>query len=280
MSSVSHASHPSQLGQVPDQAGAKSWLPKGALEDQTLTKALEETVSKWAQTWFPRGQSELITAYIGKSEEMTQHGLGMGWRSGVSHELFLTMSNSGRRQIAGKLLDTDVSKHRLTLPDIEVIGKLTSPVINDLITRLGSYLDFPANPQIISAVAFANEVAGGFEQFTITLNRSMSVVTFYVRRDVAFAARRRLALPLRAPPPLSPKLAAIERVDVAIGARIGIAELNYADLSNLGIGDILVLDRGVEEDLEITINQEICWNTKCEIREDNGTTNLRLTQSN
>jgi flagellar motor switch/type III secretory pathway protein FliN len=253
----------------------KSWLPKAALGDGKLHGALEGIVLAWSNHWFVADNRQYVFVQKGCSSGFRDHGLGTGWGN-TGMDLCVTMSNTARRQIASAMLAMDVSQHRLTTPDTQIIVKLTGPVVQDLLSRLAQFLDLEAQNQQMSALAFANQVSGHYEMFFLSFDTPVRAVDIYVRSDVANRARLKLTPPIRLQPDLSPKSAAIARQDVSIGAHVGSAQLGYNEVYNLGVGDVLVLNRNLEENFNITVDEQVCENIQCEMRAEDGQTNLRL----
>jgi flagellar motor switch/type III secretory pathway protein FliN len=253
----------------------KSWLPKAALGDGRLHGALEAIVLAWTNHWFAADNRCHVFAQKGSSSGFQDHGLGTGWGN-TGMDLCVTLSNNARRQIASAMLAMDVSQHRLTTPDTQIIVKLTGPVVQDLSSRLAQFLDLEAKNQQMSAVAFANQVRDHYEMFCLSFDTPVRAIDIYVRSDVANRARLKLTPPIRSQPDLSSKSAAIGRQDVSIGAHVGSAQLGYNEVYNLGVGDVLVLNRNLEENFNITVDEQICENIQCEMQEEDGQTKLRL----
>jgi flagellar motor switch/type III secretory pathway protein FliN len=253
----------------------KSWLPRTALGDGKVHSALEGIVLAWSNHWFAQGNRQYVFAQKGCSSGFQDHGLGTGWGN-EGKELCVTISNNARRQIASAMLAIDVSQHRLTTPDTQIIVKLTGLVVQDLLSRLAQFLDLEAQNQQMSAVAFANQVSDHYEMFCVSFDTPVRAIDIYVRSEVANRARLKLTPPMRAQPDLSPKCLAVGRQDVSIGAHVGSTQLGYNEVYNLGAGDVLVLNRSLEENFNITVDEQICENIQCEMQEEDGQTKLRL----
>jgi flagellar motor switch/type III secretory pathway protein FliN len=254
---------------------AKAWLPGGALKDGRLGLALEAIITAWATKWFVAQNRSFVLIYHGNSINTYDHGLGVGWSCGVA-SLCLTLSNSGRRQIVGRMLGSDISQLRLTTPDSHVVGKLTIPAIEDLIGGIAEYLEISADIERMSAVAFAAQVSQPYEHYSIGLDVPGSSIDFYVRSEVAISARRTLTKPLKQKPELISRKFAVRDQSVDIGARVGGTQLGYAELYGLGVGDIIILDKSLIDSLEVTIDGQVDGNVNCVIEDENGKTNLRL----
>lgn len=254
---------------------AKIWLPKESLFDGKLSVAIESIIRAWAANWFVAENRSFSFSYSGNSQHTSEHGLGAGWSCG-SAGLCLALSDAGRRQIASRILGVDILKHHLTTRDSLMIGKLVLPVVDDLIKRFSKFLAIPPITERLSALAFADKVRESYERFSIKFEFLGNSIELYIKTHCAMSARRTLTKPLSPTPELSSRWLAVKSQNIGIGARVGTAKLGYAELCELSVGDVIVLDKRLIDGLDITINGQVDTNVNCEIETESGQTMLRL----
>lgn len=209
---------------------AKDWVPLEGLSAPELAGALEEALRGWSTAWFWRravhvGAPRVVAA-------PSERG-GADWRA-LCADVWLDESRSPRERFTGWALDAEPRELSLNAADRRILDELGKTISDDLGRRLA--LAFDAAEASVGApilplggLAFALEDDRGTPVGVIAL--SASLIARFLRRGRREATAR----------PVNP-LALVGDRKVRLQATLGAAQLSLADLREVAVGDVLVLD--------------------------------------
>lgn len=248
---------------------SRPWLPANAVRDTRLTEALSATLRSWSQRWFLDGRATPIRWSAMKSRT-TLAGDTLCWGNAESG-LVTALHVNGHSVIAGAMLGVDCGAHKSKANDHLILRELASVCARDLMKQTCKLFGF--TPSLEETRGREIEVA---IRFSIGIGKASQLLDIFMDEKTAIAARRSLLARASAPAPAAgARQAAIHRQSIRLGAMVGVAHLDLGQLRALGIGDILVLDRGPEDDLVLAINGRPSERA-CQIVEDAGALKLRL----
>lgn len=227
----------------------REWLPAEALEGAAVRRLVGEAVAAWAGKWF--AQAEVAaSAFETRKGAAARHP--SGWQ--VAGTVGVALSSSETVRLAGLALGAAPERLVLSEADREIIGRLTDGIAGDLAGTVEAALGAePGDASSLSAVddPFAG---GGGLQFSITdrgerplLQIAIPCAALVPFRKAAIPASRRRA-------------AALARIDhafdstaVRVEARLGKAVLPLRELAGLAAGDVIILDRAVDDGAELSL---------------------------
>jgi len=226
-------------------AEVKSWLPFGVLARKAIKAPIGAAVGEWSTLWFGRRFQTVNFRPTEHKPWSTADDSGWLRYGGM---VALSYGAAARDRLIGSALDCPFASLALSPADEEVVGRFEADLFGDLAARIEAALGLesrPAAPPRGLDAPFGP--AGGLEVEV---------------RDPDGHSALRIAAPLEAvmplckaslPPPRrrlairSRRSEAIGAVQVTLQATLGHAEVGLADLRRLTQGDVLVLDRTLDE---------------------------------
>lgn len=229
---------------------ARDWLPDVALYDGSLTSAVASLVDKWRIRWIrtPIKLAVRIDAKVGE-----RHLSASGWTSDCGNLSYFA-DDRARMRLAASILNSKRVTASPSRTDGILLDRLTDKAIADLMGTLAELFAVRATVQPIGETPSSSETLSSALKFVITGPAGI-VGVILASPDAAAAARKRLVKTDRRPhPALQPRANGIAQQPVYVGVRVGSGVVTAADLATLSIGDILILDRRVDETPEMVIN--------------------------
>src|SRR5262249_7752358 len=93
--------------------------------------------------------------------------------------------------------------------------------------------------------------------YSLTFRGGGPSFALYVEKNAIIVARRSAVMTERAPPSLGGFAEAVGRQEISLGAVLGAARIGLTDLSRLGVGDVIVLDQGVDKAARLTVDSRL-----------------------
>lgn len=248
---------------------ARPWLPKAALFDSTLADAVADRARAWARHWFVDERRVEVRLCPGAAFP----GAPDGARAWVSDDVSLLLDP--RAPLAFWMLDLTPGAHKANAADTKLLERLAASAARDLFERVRGLfgLEPPADaPQ-------ARRPAGEDLVFSFGLGAATNLLHLVVAPGRAIGARKALLPTAPAPPRVHAIQNALAGQTIRVGAMVGLARLPLADIRSLSVGDVVVLDRGQDEALDLAIEGARVEGASCEIGGDDANLTLRLRHS-
>lgn len=217
-------------------APAKDWLPQQAFCDEAVEAVLAETVERWSKRWFAKGTAAVAAVH---AAEIARPSPQSRVASGVLAEAELT--GRGKRVLLEAALDADLAIQVLSEGDHAVLDAFAGAALQDFVALLDETFKSAAGDEG-AGVRFVLSLAG-MELLAATLPRHVLVP----------ALRGRLGAPRSGREAPKSRLGALGATKVTAEAVLGQVELALGDLNNLGVGDVVILDRGVQDPVELRL---------------------------
>jgi hypothetical protein len=226
------------------------WLPAVALDCVRVRAAAGEAVDAWSRAWFAgtHAVAARFEASAGQAPDRAApwrlHGAGIA----------LAASGADAVRLAGLALGADIERLVLSEADRDIVGRLSATVTADLARRLEAAFGLaPAETGEPSAVEDPFAGAGGI-MFTATdgegrplLHAALSgaAIVPFVKGAIQMSKRRR--------PALARLSRAIGATGIRVEARLGSAALGLGELATLAVGDVLILDRTLDDGVALVL---------------------------
>jgi len=249
----------------------KPWLPANALSDGTLAALCVESANAWAAKWFvdPRTITVARTA-INNPTKLPSSAVSVG---GPDHGVVISVDQVNAARLAASMLNLPASL-KPNDADISLFRRLARACIRDL----GDAMIRDLRLDVQSLGDNHPDQIDDAEKFSLAFASGGACVDIYLNRALAISARRIAAKGHRAGPSLGNRLAAADRQSVRIGALLGEARVPLPDLYALACGDVLVLDRGCEDALLLTVNDHPLNQATCTVRQSPNAYELCMTR--
>lgn len=226
-------------------ANVREWLPPGAAESGAARRLVGEAVGQWSAKWFVRAEAATAghAAVPGAAPRRQS-----GWRSAGAAAT--SQSAAEALRLAGLALGADPEQLVLSEADRDLIDRFSAMVAADLAASLEQAFGIDT----AAAAAPADDPFAGNGGLVFTVNdraeRPLLQVAIPAAALVPFL-KGAIAPPRRRGAPVARLGRAFESTPVAIEARLGATTLPLGELAGLAVGDVLILDRAIEDGAEL-----------------------------
>ncbi len=214
--------------------GVRPWLPKGAFSDDAVKAALAEPLGRWSRRWFVRE-----AAAVAAVSRPLDGGFGSG-RVVAGAVADAELPGTGKRRLLEAALDADLALLALGPDDHHVLDGLALRAVADLVAMLDDLLGAGRDDTVRLRLAIA---IGDGDALVVTLPEHGLIPAMKAR----IGAVRRLDTVPRA------RAEALRPLPVTAQGVLGAAELSLDDVQELGIGDVVILDRPLSEPVELRV---------------------------
>jgi hypothetical protein len=227
----------------------REWLPAEAAACAAVRRLVGEAVGQWGPKWFARAEPRAAGFEIRKGAAARRTG---GWQAAGAVATWLAASETVR--LAGLALGAEPGPLVLSEADRDLIGRFTGSIAGDLAGTIESALGI--DPTEAGAPVSVEDPFAGGGGLLFSVNdrgeRPLLQVAIPAAALVPFL-KAAIAPARRRPAPLARLGGAFESAAVRIEARLGAVTLPLGELAGLAKGDVLILDRAVEDGAELAL---------------------------
>lgn len=232
------------IGQVRD------WLPYGVVTHDCVRRAIEEAVARWHDRWF-------IDAYVSVSdmtaapEAPWSDGDDGGWRV-LRAAVAVRLRRQGLARAVDKVLDTGTEGLSLTEGDRYVLAGLERRIVESLVEDIEQAFGLLGDMRAIPEKRRDALAEGGGLLVSLKDVSGRDILTLAVPTAVTLPIlRAHLGAPTAPREALRPLTQAMGSANIVVEAVVGRVELTLTELNDLAVGDVLVLDRALDEPIEV-----------------------------
>lgn len=224
----------------------RDWLPAEVASRAKVRETIDAAVLAWSQAWFANQRLQ-ATRFRPLADSPRLRGEDEWWRA-YRGPVTLSIAPPAAQRMVSWVLDAPLARLELTPRDAAVTEGLEHAVLDDLTARIETLLDLPD----VEASSPPRVGTPGLGQGGVEVAVTDEVGALILSLALPFEAVLPLAkasLPAPRPPTetLSGLGQALAPTPVKLQAALGHVEIGVADLRRLAIGDVLVLDRGVDQ---------------------------------
>lgn len=227
----------------------REWLPAEAAASAAVRRLIREAVGTWAPKWFARAE-------IAASEVEVRSGAATaraaGWQ--VARAVGTALSPSETLRLAGLALGADPERLVLSEADRDILGRFAAGIAGDLAGAIEAALGLDP-PEAESSSATDDPFCGeGGLQFSV-IHRGDRPLLHVAIPAAALVPFRKAAIPpaRRRAAPLARIDRAFESTAVRVEARLGQAVLPLRELAALAPGDVVILDRAIDDGASLSL---------------------------
>lgn len=226
----------------------REWVPAEALEGPAVRRLVGQAAAAWAPKWFARAE----VAAAGFETRKSAARRAAGWQ--VGRAVGVALSSPEAVRLAGLALGAAPERLVLSEADREIIGRLAAAIAGDLADTIEAALGLdPAAAEARAEVddPFAGDggllfsVDDGGDRPLLHVAVPSAALVPFCKSGISPARRR--------PPPLARLGAAVDSTAIRVEARLGAAVLPLGELAALAAGDVLILDRAIEDGAELAL---------------------------
>ena len=213
----------------------RAWLPPDALSSERVGPLIAGIVKDWSDHWFAKAEASVASFY---QDDWPRRSADAGWRS-CSGVASLSLTPLGEIAIVGAMLATNVPQGSIGPSDRKVIEHLAIACADDLLRRLGK---LALGPNPIPPIDGSPIDLEDCTLWDISLGARKGVLKLALAGDAALQMIKR-QLPKAPTTRIDPLTKGLAKQRVEVAADLGRSRLSLAELEDLAIGDVLVLDR-------------------------------------
>ena len=230
-------------------SNVREWLPAEALDGTAVRRLVGEAVALWAPNWFARPD---VAAAEFKACRGAAARRATGWR--VARAIGTALPSSETLRLAGLALGAEPERLVLSEADRDVIGRFTASIAGDLAGAIEAALGLDPLEAGFSAEADDPFAGDGGLQFSVTDRRDRPLLHVAIPSAALVPFRKGAISPTRRrASPLARLDRAFEATAVRVEARLGKAVLPLRELAGLAVGDVIILDRAVDDGAELSL---------------------------
>jgi flagellar motor switch/type III secretory pathway protein FliN len=224
----------------------REWLPLGALDGPRLRDLVEAAVAGWSGRWFARRPAAAagFEACAGAAAEpgWRRRGSGLAFAAGAAE-------TAGLADLA---LGADIAQLVLSEVDRDIVDRFTGRLVLDLAAEIERALGLAATGEDDAAIGDPLDGDGGL-RFHAADAHQRPLVRFALPRTLLAPLCKAALPPCADGPAMAPLLRAVGASPIEIGTRLGRAAVPLGEFAALAVGDVLILDRPVEDGAELVL---------------------------
>ncbi|MGK6317901.1 FliM/FliN family flagellar motor C-terminal domain-containing protein [Sphingomonas sp. DT-204] len=210
--------------------------------------SLRELAADWSATWFTRE-----IAGCTEAEPFAKGGAVDGDLTALNGELMLAVPATAISTLGVLMFGEPVGEGASTLADRDLIAAAADRATADLRERLAQRFHLSRD----AARRPCADVPWDGYCFRIRLDRLTSPLTVIVSEGLLIASVRRRLAPAASDRPLHPIADALAPQQVVLTAMIGTCRVPMHEIAGLDAGDVLVLDRRLDETARLAVDDEL-----------------------
>lgn len=222
----------------------KSWLPETALEQCPPEPLLARVLQHWSDHWLIDAQPCLAALY---QDDWPLFSASLKWRTSGEHCIAY---REPAHVLASAMLGCSIIPATLQATDRRILEAMTRIAIDDLLRRVGEISG--TNGQELSSSSIDPASCAWWE---VSLGASKPAFKLAVCTS-ALAQLIKSGLPKADQAALEPVRSGLAKQDVRLEAYLGRCIINLAELKELGVGDVLVLDQLTDTPITVTVDSQ------------------------
>jgi flagellar motor switch/type III secretory pathway protein FliN len=226
----------------------KAWLPADARSRERIQPLLERALEEWSDHWFASGRASLDPAF---QDDWPGRSGDADWRC-CPDVASLALTPAAEAAIAGTMLGSNVPLASMQSEDRTVVHHLARACAEDLLLRLAR-LTRGAGGETPAEADSANFDACSWWDVSVGARKGVLKLALSEEAEVQMVKRQ---LPSPAKIALESTTRGLARQQVEIEADLGRCEVSLAELEDLAVGDVLVLDTSSADPLALLIGKE------------------------
>lgn len=227
----------------------RNWLPLDFVTRGPVTSKIEGAVAAWSARWFVRERVN-ATRFAAQAGGGQDAG-GWRWQTGP---VAINVSAAAKARLLDAALDARLQQLEVTVADRRLLDLFEASLLDDLICSVETALDAGKSSPYEACSPGSPYGAKGGLRVILTDALGADLLTLAVPYEALLP--HSLALLGRdrpVAPPLESLTTALGPSSVTVEGSLGQVEVPLRDLSSLAPGDVLVLDKALEADLDICL---------------------------
>lgn len=228
----------------------RDWLPQAAMDHDVVWQALETAIAQWDGQWFTTSYVEVAEMRSSATDSRLDDG-GADWRT-CRAAIAIRAGRGGLSRLVERALDLRADMPKPAEADRRLLDRFEERLLESLAEGLEAAFGVKDEPR--ADTYRPTDPFSGDDGLLVVLADSAGrdLLTVAVPGKVVFRhVKASLPRPQARTSSLRPLTEALADVDIPMRAQLGKVELSLAELNDLAVGDVLVLDRRLEQAVDI-----------------------------
>lgn len=253
-----------------------SWLPADAKAPLAAIAAIGNSVGTWSAEWFAGDGLRLAGSFVRSAAPRTE--LRNVSRYLCDGGLALVLGRASIKAIGALILSVPLGDLERTAADIALLEKVGAECFEALKQRLAALFEIDRGADWSKSDTAC--LAGPVQRISIAASQSTDLQLAIELSEDMFArfVKSRLA-PAAPEGPLGAPAQALAGLRIELSAALGKCGISVAELSRLAPGDVLQLDRALDQEVPLAVGFKPLGRGACTIVQNDGALALELTQS-
>ncbi len=231
-------------------ATVREWLPWGVLSHEAVRETLEQAVAQWSGQWFTAPYAGVAGVRATMAEPRPE-GDGTGWRV-YRTAVAVRAGRAALSRLVNRALDLGADALDPTPADLRIMAGLEDKILEALAETVERALGVAGRTRPVPEKPENPLGDDGGVVVSLAEPSGREVMTLAVPGEAIFRhLKASLERPAEKAARLRPLAEALAEVRISLEARIGKVELTLAELDELAVGDVLVLDTRLDEAVDI-----------------------------
>ena len=225
--------------------GIREWLPGNVLDHGVVRQTVEQAIARWDAQWFAMPYAE-VAATRAAAADPRPDADGTGWRV-YRTAIAIRAGRAAFSRMVNRSLDLKTAPATVTEIDRYVLDRLEAKMLESLAEVLESAFGVDGAPNIAPDKPADPFSGGGGLLVSLADESGREGLTLAIPCDLAFrCVKASFARTSAVDAPLQPLGEVLADIVIPVEAQIGNVELTLAELNELAVGDVLILDQRLE----------------------------------
>ena len=230
---------------------SRDWLPLSVIMDDVVRDAIRSAVTLWSARWFV-GEPVVVSGLKASSGAARNESDDSGWRV-CRAAIAIRSDRPALSRMVGRALDTHTEDMHLTEGDQALLQGMERRILDDLSETLEQAFSLAGELKRKPQKIWDPLCEGGGLLASLVETSGREILSFALPTHVIVPhIKAHLGPVAQKTEALQPLTKTLGDVPVSIEALIGSAELSLAEFNDLAVGDVLVLDRALDQPVDIT----------------------------
>lgn len=249
------------------------WLPQASLFDGVLSQHFDGCIEQWVEKWFNNSSGYKCTFNLASNDKVLKKG--HYWQSN-NDGITAMLLPFGSNLLASNILDREVTDGSISEADSRLLTGIVSDCFIDLLETLTE--EFGVDGKFEQASSIPIQVSTHDYGRLVVHNKSgENIAIINIALELMFDYRKSGLTDNIIHFYGEQRDKALSHQNVNLGAYVGNSEISLGDLEALNTGDIIVLEKGVTEAIEMTVNNKVTRGIECGIIQGKNKISLKIT---
>lgn len=213
---------------------SRAFLPAGALTEERISHAIADPLDTWSRTYF--AAADIDVCGVQKQESRAPDT-----STGPDARTSFSLTVPGRRRLLETALGESLDGKIMHEADRQLLDAFADRLVSELVELFDRALTPVQGPSLTLDISIDGRPIGH-------LTVSHQAIITRVRRALPTKVDRTAFVQSR--------LGTVAQLEIPVEGVLGRSRLTVEDASGLAVGDVLILDRGLEQDAEVRVCQD------------------------